>query len=825
MMKYIQILLAIFSLSLVNIAHAQESLFSVLSSKQWKREVGDNRLFISVNPHSAKQSPENEMGHVSKYAPLPKDISFASLPQVASLFHQQFVRIGNILTIVPETQTLYTQQIEGGDPLADMSRGIKTNLLLSSLTSSQWSQLSGTQGLGLTNFNTLQGNIYQSLLPTPFAYRRGQQYPIVTLPPAEVLTLTDTEKNTVRLQIVRQTSLFFPTSGGGYMGKSAEKPEIYSLYGLQIQLVKDIDGLFGVTLKNKKPNIMKKNSLISDNANQEKTIVFDEKSNSQNSDIATILQKVSVVTKVRYIADSRLGKLPVFIRGNGSVTATNLLKSLALGVSGSYRKVGNIYLLTQDIEGWGIQTARMKKWARSMEIKQEAIFAKLNTKAFDPKVLDNIRNDSFNLPDDFRKQVEGNYFRPTSDSFPNVFTQDILPDSVRKKATDIATSMDHGPKIDPSKISIQTFLRLQMILPGQKGTIPLSGASVESLAANSLSNPLWEERITELEKNGVNKERIVSMSCLQLQDNEQCKIVLNSLKSKGIQKIYLRSRPNDEGRVKEIIDVAKEVKMPIFLIYTLEATNKEDSTLFSLATIKIPSTNPPSKIPKIEPFSLSNLSETPDGVAGIILENWGRFGYVENHDMPLINTTMGEEYGYDVASREAFLQKFAVDPIDINIIWRIGSMSIGLPSFNETREHADLQKQWWKDWKSARKQTFKKSTLLLLEQLSTKFSARNVPLYLSNAGLEQTGKAFWYSRWKSGDELPTLPSDLSQALTIHLSDFLVKKHSENIMNITNWLDPQDILSEHCLPGTNWSGVMDDWSSLSNQEIQKRIQKL
>ncbi len=77
--------------------------------------------------------------------------------------------------------------------------------------------------------------------------------------------------------------------------------------------------------------------------------------------VAEICKSASAASGLKLMADARIGALPIKTVGQ-SARAGDILQAMALCLTGAYRKVGDIYLLTSDLEGVGTRRLKLAVW-------------------------------------------------------------------------------------------------------------------------------------------------------------------------------------------------------------------------------------------------------------------------------------------------------------------------------------------------------------------------------------------------------------------------------------------------------------------------------
>ncbi|RYG31641.1 hypothetical protein EON81_22445, partial [bacterium] len=77
-----------------------------------------------------------------------------------------------------------------------------------------------------------------------------------------------------------------------------------------------------------------------------------------------LVAEIAKVSGTELYADLRFSRLPVVVTGQTKGTASDLLRALAVGVAGTFRRVGDAYVLTDSLAGVG---ALRERWGRFVE--------------------------------------------------------------------------------------------------------------------------------------------------------------------------------------------------------------------------------------------------------------------------------------------------------------------------------------------------------------------------------------------------------------------------------------------------------------------------
>jgi hypothetical protein len=235
--------------------------------------------------------------------------------------------------------------------------------LASTFTESQW-QTACTTGIGLGDLNRDQQATYRSILPAVFKYQTSQ----VRDPngnngsrgASTQTTLTPDEESQVRLQIYKEMTLGVQLSDGGSSAISAQTWHRHKP-GEKISrriddVAEDKNFAFGIEIRKTLPNESKPSDL------DYKASAYDTAFPlTPSSSVKDLCQTASELIHRTVIPDARFQNLQVATVGS-SARCGDVLKGLALCLTGTYRKVGNIYVLTSDVEGIGTKMTKLAFW-------------------------------------------------------------------------------------------------------------------------------------------------------------------------------------------------------------------------------------------------------------------------------------------------------------------------------------------------------------------------------------------------------------------------------------------------------------------------------
>ena len=88
--------------------------------------------------------------------------------------------------------------------------------------------------------------------------------------------------------------------------------------------------------------------------------------------LGDLITRVSVITHLELYADGRVASLPLMVRGSRARSG-DVLKALALAVTGTYRKVDTAFVLTSDLTGIGTRQMRLAEWQGQIKAQTEQL--------------------------------------------------------------------------------------------------------------------------------------------------------------------------------------------------------------------------------------------------------------------------------------------------------------------------------------------------------------------------------------------------------------------------------------------------------------------
>lgn len=496
-----------------------------------------------------------------------------SLSQMADEFDRRIVPLKTITVLAPARMTIWNENPQGGDMLAQMQRGEKMQLLLTLLTPAQRSQMA-QDGISAGDLTKEQQPLFTSLLPKNLersVYRKNPTNGEIEI--GESQPIPDAQVQRARLRLVRRASYSAKAEG--------DNPGDYGIYTSAVEPAAgesqlndreendrwDRDDAFGVWLRKDVPSRLKIGHL---NFNADALAVPVSLVGAKT--LGDLAARVAEAAKVDVRVDARAAGLPVFTLGD-SARAGDLLKAMAWGVSGAWRKVGDrTYLLTDDVKGIGQRLARMAAWSGTMQMQNQAQQMKWRKK------LAGMPTEQIRFADDDPSAPPAN-LRKDDAREQEVAIAD-LPDALRerleagiKTLTNGVTEGGSGIKLKTDKIRIYTTVSVQLEIPGV-GTFGsaqgLNGYQVDlstfdkANARDGMNPP--PEILEEMEKKGRGvvarlKKLKARAAVLAPATPEQARLCVTRAAGLGLNQIWLRV-PSDINAATQMLTAAIEAARP-----------------------------------------------------------------------------------------------------------------------------------------------------------------------------------------------------------------------------------------------------------------------
>lgn len=759
--------------------------------------------------------------------------------QGLAAFDRQRVKVGAFVAIVPTEMVVVDDSFQNAGSLTDgLPAQTKLLYLLQSLTSEQWKRITGA-GIGLSDLQGEQRAVFQSILPKRLGWRAYRlkkdgmdsdevgkgEVPKKDLEAVKIRIFRDLSfdvnlADNVRARTTHDTYLYRGKPGDLFLEREGQFEE-------------GADD-FGLPARQAIPNVAKPSALKYD-AKEFDALVTVPKNASVREVLAAVGPEI--------YADLRVADLKVTFTG-GPVRTGDLLKALALGVTGTFRRVGAAYVLTSDSMGLGTRKLRYSLW------------------------WEDIRGRSLRLADEWRRKIgerveqvgfdKGSPFTPNASMQAHLAVQDTARTDDWISSNDLSAPVRdylnlinrHYPhqRIDTGKVRLTSQFRYGFVLPDGRTLRP----EIQALGTRSEFAP----------RNGA--------------DGGPARVPPFSLPiaiGKSVPRLAIRAETPTLAKTAAGLAVARgfqelwiETDNPTVLPAAVEAGKKDELQVRLLIRPWSPKTGDPDRnllgdtgaqmgprlgalnlmkemqrsfqpepldgYDRMTPFdpertkvwgNYLSMAATP-GLAGVVVASVHTLGYEGPSDRLTFYGTSralqeARKFGYSEAQRLAFLRKHGIDPIDLVPTGLMTGPDLrqpfflddnlrGLPTIYDGRDvpHPGLQKAQT-EWARFRSEAFQSALLKLLNDLGGTTSVIVSPLPSPETQLPTADEVLVY--WDPNSPLPTINRQRTPALV--LSPLATNPTPAQLYNVS-WLlgreEIRTVVDLRQVPSGSWASLLD-----------------
>lgn len=269
---------------------------------------------------------------------------------------------GGVMALAPPTMMVLNTHLGVPDPYAGLPAEDALKLLLAGLSPPQWAALTGETGLGVSDLSDdPQRTLFFAALPSGAvtATARFNGMPPVGLS-RQPIQLTATDLRAARLRLGRQTTVEIPVVGQPGMALYGSREPFEGKVYYEASSVgprPPQDTAYGVALRPILLNSPKDADLDYDRAAL-KGIVRVE----GLATVGDLVARVGAAAGLELYADPRYGTRRLLLVGRRTARAVDLLRAAAFCVTGTFRRVGPAYVLTDDLEGTAPRRQRMGRF-------------------------------------------------------------------------------------------------------------------------------------------------------------------------------------------------------------------------------------------------------------------------------------------------------------------------------------------------------------------------------------------------------------------------------------------------------------------------------
>lgn len=454
------------------------------------------RPVTNIGPKAAPQKPQTTFFQAlsalswdaAKDGPLicvcpPKVTDGKSLEELG----MKEISVGDITAIGPARMlTIRSRFTEAPNLYEGLPTDAKVLYLLTIASDDQVRKLFG-EGLCIDDCRGEAASVMQSILPNPLVWGEGttQNYggnPAFSYGVApKVQIMSDADRRRVRIRVVKHIDLTVALQNeGGFTGGFFH--EETSVGKVMPYIKQDETQKFGLKYKLESDNLPRKSQLDFGDARLDKKIAL-----KSGERVSSLLDRISSATglTLRCATAYQYGET---LELGTEASARDILQAVARSVAGVYRKLGNNYILTCDLEGIRVHQARIAAYLDDLQketeqrksiwrsaMRKSGRLARIKFSGNDDESLTAAETESMRKNDDDERG--GPFYLPISQASADV-----------RKAME--ANNGGGLNIDKSKVGIASSVRYQFVMPN--GTVCWGIQSVGNSSQFSGEPYVWQ---------------------------------------------------------------------------------------------------------------------------------------------------------------------------------------------------------------------------------------------------------------------------------------------------------------------------------------------
>ena len=285
----------------------------------------------------------------------------ASPSDVAAAFGDQALSFGSIVAVAPSTMTLLNPQPGPPNIAADINYSTAFKMLAASLDDAQWKMLISERGLGLDDLaDDIQRGLFHALFSHGQLWVGSEDPKLADVPDEErtdVQNVSD-QIDTVRVRLGQTAHFYLHNTQGGTIFSTPARPDAAQRLTVFHPKHDPPPTEHGVTLSAAVPNALKPSDLDYDSG-----ILQTAVPTAGLKTVGELVTRIGIQTKLELYADPHYAARTLFVQGAAAMEpAGDLLRALCVCVTGTFRKVGSAFVLTDDLAGVGTRRARLSDW-------------------------------------------------------------------------------------------------------------------------------------------------------------------------------------------------------------------------------------------------------------------------------------------------------------------------------------------------------------------------------------------------------------------------------------------------------------------------------
>ncbi len=285
----------------------------------------------------------------------------ASTSDIAAAFGDQNFRFGAVTAIAPPTMTVLNTQPDAPNIAADLNSSTALKMLTASLDDTQWQALTSERGLGLSDLSDdIQRGLFHALFPQGRLLISSEDPALNDVAPEKRTDVQDVSAqiDATRIRLGQTARFYLHDTQGKTIYFSAARPDVAQRLHIFHPKTPPSPVEHGVALSAAVPNALKSSDLDYDSRVLQVPV-----SPAGAATVGDLVTRIGQKTKLEMYADPHYAARTLTVQGPARTEpAADLLRALCVCVTGTFRKVGPAYVLTDDLAGVGTRRKHLGDW-------------------------------------------------------------------------------------------------------------------------------------------------------------------------------------------------------------------------------------------------------------------------------------------------------------------------------------------------------------------------------------------------------------------------------------------------------------------------------
>ena len=443
-----------------------------------------------------------------------------SLADITSAFGDKTVSFGSITAIAPATMVLLNAQPDAPDIASDLSGAPVLSMLMASLDEAQWQALISKHGLGLPDLtDDLQRGLFHALFDHGQLWVGSEDPALSDLPQeqrSDVRDLSD-QIDGIQIRLVQTAHIYLHDREDKTIYFSEDRPGTAQRLHTYRPKTLPPSAEHGVMLRDAVPNALKPSNLDLDGKVLQASVPT-----AGLKTVGDLVTRIGLRTGLELYADPHYAAKTLTIAGTAAnVPAADLLRAVSLCVTGTFRKVGPAYVLTDDLIGVGIQRQHLVAWEQAAnragnELEEHAAQINLDRHAADVRKLQAFGDPLGLTTEELAALADDPFLSPLPTMSTTVYPFAQLSSAQqawmrqqaeayqekRQSGTLSPDGSDEAPR-DPDlthNVSLRMNVQMQIVLPTENTVVDTNMSSLQiSLFWPDITSLLSKARVVDAE--------------------------------------------------------------------------------------------------------------------------------------------------------------------------------------------------------------------------------------------------------------------------------------------------------------------------------------